>query len=84
LDNTRSWEDWDPNTHGPSHDRSGNRRGRKVELYKDAGGKFRFRLKAGNGEVIASSEAYNSKAAAQSGIESVKTNASAAAVDDQT
>jgi len=39
----------------------------KFELYRDAGGKFRFRfrLKAGNGEIIASSEAYNSKASAQ-------------------
>ena len=54
--------------------------GWKVELYKDAGGKFRFRLKAGNGETIASSEAYTSKAAAQNGIQSVKTNAA----DDQT
>jgi uncharacterized protein YegP (UPF0339 family) len=35
------------------------------ELYTDASGKFRFRLKAGNGEIIASSEAYTSKAAAQ-------------------
>jgi uncharacterized protein YegP (UPF0339 family) len=34
---------------------------RKFELYKDAGGKYRFRLKAGNGEVIAVSEAYESK-----------------------
>ena len=30
----------------------------KFELFQDAGGKFRFRLKAGNGEIIASSEAY--------------------------
>jgi uncharacterized protein YegP (UPF0339 family) len=27
------------------------------ELYKDAAGKFRFRLKAGNGETIATGEA---------------------------
>jgi uncharacterized protein YegP (UPF0339 family) len=56
----------------------------KFELYKDAGGKFRFRLKAGNGEIIATSEAYNSKSSAQNGIESVKTNAPGASVDDQT
>ena len=56
----------------------------KFELYKDAGGKFRFRLKAGNGEIIASSEAYTSKAAAENGIQSVKTNAPDATVDDQT
>jgi hypothetical protein len=34
------------------------------------GGKFRFRLKAGNGEIIASSEAYESKANAKNGIAS--------------
>jgi uncharacterized protein YegP (UPF0339 family) len=56
----------------------------KFELYKDAGGKFRFRLKASNGQIIASSEAYNSKAAAQDGIQSVRTNAPDAALDDQT
>ncbi|MFC9559861.1 YegP family protein [Agromyces sp. NPDC056965] len=47
----------------------------KFELYEDAAGKWRFRLKAGNGEIIASSEAYNSKASAEGGIESVKRNA---------
>ena len=56
----------------------------KFELYKDAGGKFRFRLKAGNGQVIAVGEAYESKAAAMSGIESVKSNAGGATVDDRT
>lgn len=29
----------------------------KFELYKDARGEYRFRLKAGNGEVIATGEA---------------------------
>ena len=47
----------------------------KFELFKDVGGKFRFRLKAGNGEIIASSEAYETKAGAQNGIKSVRTNA---------
>ena len=47
----------------------------KFELYTDAGGKWRFRLKAGNGQVIAVGEAYESKAAAQNGIESNKKNA---------
>lgn len=49
-------------------------------MFKDAAGKWRFRLKAGNGEVIASSEAYESKAACQNGIASVKTNAPKAAI----
>lgn len=52
----------------------------KFELYTDAGGKYRFRLKAGNGEIIAVSEAYNSKASAENGIASVRTNAPTAEV----
>jgi uncharacterized protein YegP (UPF0339 family) len=44
-------------------------------LKKNAAGKYQFVLKAGNGEIIATSETYNSKAAAKNGIESVKTNA---------
>jgi uncharacterized protein len=47
----------------------------KFELYKDAKGKFRFRLKAGNGEIIAVGEAYDSKASAKNGIASVQRNA---------
>jgi uncharacterized protein YegP (UPF0339 family) len=56
----------------------------KFELYKDSAGKFRFRLKAANGEVIAVGEQYESKAAATNGIESVRKNAADATVDDQT
>jgi uncharacterized protein YegP (UPF0339 family) len=56
----------------------------KFELYKDSGGEFRFRLKAANGEIIATSEAYTSKAGAENGIESVKSNAPDATVDDLT
>jgi uncharacterized protein YegP (UPF0339 family) len=47
----------------------------KYELYNDSSGRFRFRLKAANGEVIASSESYTTEAAARNGIESVKANA---------
>ena len=50
------------------------------EWYKDAKGKFRFRLKAGNGEIIATSEAYASKAGCVDGIESVKKNAPTAEI----
>ena len=50
------------------------------EWYKDKAGKFRFRLKAANGEVIAVSEAYNSKDGCVNGIESVKKNAPIAKV----
>jgi uncharacterized protein YegP (UPF0339 family) len=56
----------------------------KFELYEDKSGGFRFRLKAGNGEVIATSESYKTKAGALNGIESIKTNAPGANVDDQT
>jgi len=56
----------------------------KFELYKDKSGGYRFRLKAGNGEIIAVSESYQSKAGAENGIKSVKTNASSAPIDDQT
>ncbi len=56
----------------------------KFEIYKDKAGEFRFRLKAANGEIIASSEGYSSKAACENGIESVKKNASDAEIVDQT
>jgi len=54
----------------------------KFEITKDKAGKYRFRLKAGNGEIIAVSEAYETKASAQNGIESVKKNAPDAGVVD--
>jgi len=54
----------------------------KFEIYKDASGKFRWRLKAPNGEIIASSEAYESKDSCKNGINSVKTNAPKAQIVD--
>lgn len=56
----------------------------RFEVYRDAGGQYRFRLKAPNGEVIAVSEAYTSKSSCLNGIESVKRNASIAEVVDLT
>jgi uncharacterized protein len=47
-------------------------------------GKFRFRLKAGNGEIIAVGEAYESKASAKNGVEAVQKNAASATVVDLT
>lgn len=38
-------------------------------------GEFQFNLKAGNGQVILSSEGYSTKAACENGIESVRKNA---------
>lgn len=45
---------------------------------------FTFNLKASNGQVIATSEVYTTKAACTNGIESVQKNAPAAAIEDQT
>jgi uncharacterized protein len=45
------------------------------EWYKDKAGKYRFRLKAANREIIAVSEGYASKEGCVGGIESVKKNA---------
>jgi uncharacterized protein YegP (UPF0339 family) len=56
----------------------------KFVLTKGKSGQYHFNLKAGNGEIIATSESYKSKAAALNGIESVKKNAADAKVDDQT
>ena len=47
----------------------------KFELYKDLSKEYRFRLKAGNGEIILRSEGYENKAGAENGIASVKANA---------
>ncbi len=46
----------------------------KFEIKKGAGG-YRFNLKAANGRVVLSSETYTSRAGAENGIASVKTNA---------
>lgn len=46
----------------------------KFECYKDKAGEFRFRLKAGNGNTILSSEGYKSKSSCTNGIESVRKN----------
>lgn len=52
----------------------------KFEMYQDKAGEYRFRLKATNGEVIATSEGYAAKAGCKNGIESVKKNAPEAEV----
>lgn len=46
----------------------------KFELYKDKASEFRFRLKAGNGQIILVSEGYTTKANCENGIASVKEN----------
>lgn len=47
----------------------------KFEVYKDKAGGFRFRLKASNGQIIASGQGYKTKESCLHGIESVKKNA---------
>jgi uncharacterized protein YegP (UPF0339 family) len=46
----------------------------KFETYKDKAGEHRFRLKAGNGEIILTSEGYAEKSGCANGIESVRRN----------
>lgn len=46
----------------------------KFEIFKDRGGKFRFRLKASNGEIILASQGYASRSGVYTGIKSVKTH----------
>jgi uncharacterized protein len=53
-------------------------------VLKRSGDEFMFNLKAGNGEIIATSERYGTKAAAENGIQSVKENAEDATIEDQT
>ena len=53
-------------------------------LVKTVKSGIKFDLKAGNGEVIATSEVYTSRASCLNGIESVRKNASAAKLEDQT
>jgi uncharacterized protein YegP (UPF0339 family) len=54
----------------------------KFEVYEDKAGKYRFRLKASNGQVVASGEAYETKAAAKKGCESVQKAADGASVTE--
>lgn len=44
----------------------------KFEVYQDKAGKYRFRLKAGNGEFVATGEAYETMDAARKGCEAVQ------------
>lgn len=47
----------------------------KFEIYLDKAGEYRFRLKATNGQIIATSEGYKAMDSCKNGIESVKKNA---------
>jgi uncharacterized protein YegP (UPF0339 family) len=56
----------------------------KFVLKKGTAGGFHFNLLAGNGQVIATSQHYESKTSAMNGIKSVQTNAPDAAIEDET
>ena len=47
----------------------------KFEVYQDKAGEFRFRLKAKNGQIIATSESYKAVKSCLNGVASVKKNA---------
>lgn len=48
---------------------------KRYERKETSSGKFMFNLKAGNGEVIGTSQSYESESGRDNGIESVKKNA---------
>ena len=56
----------------------------KFVLVRARNGGYRFNLLSSNGRVIASSEVYSTRAAALNGINSIRSTAPAAALDDQT
>jgi uncharacterized protein YegP (UPF0339 family) len=56
----------------------------KFDRKTSTNGKPYFNLKATNGQIIGKSEMYESEASRDKGIESVKTNAPDATIDDQT
>ena len=47
----------------------------KFEVYADKNGEFRFRLKASNGQIVATGESYKQLSGCLSGIESIRKNA---------
>jgi uncharacterized protein YegP (UPF0339 family) len=54
----------------------------KFEIFLDRKKQYRFHLKASNGEIIAASEAYETKAACVKGIKSIQKSAPTAAIID--
>ena len=55
----------------------------KFEVYLDKAGEFRFRLKAKNGEIIATGEGYKAKSSCLNGIESIRKNADSEVVEEE-
>lgn len=59
-------------------------KGAKFEIYKDKRGEYRFRMKAMNAKIIATSQGYSSMQACMNGIKSIKTSAKSATIVDET
>jgi large conductance mechanosensitive channel protein len=55
----------------------------KYEVYQDSTGKFRFRLRAGNGQIVAKSQSYQEKDACLNGVEVIRTSCDAE-IEDET
>ena len=55
----------------------------KYQVYKDVGGKYRFRLRAANNKIVVVSQGYESKSSCLNGIESVQKNCQSH-IDDKT
>ncbi len=56
----------------------------KFEVYPSSNGEYRWRLKSGNGQIIATSgEGYASKSGASNGIDAVKRDAPGAVIEDE-
>jgi uncharacterized protein YegP (UPF0339 family) len=55
----------------------------KYQVYRDLGGKYRFRLRAANNKIVAVSEGYESKPACMNGVRSVQNNCKSN-IEDQT
>jgi uncharacterized protein YegP (UPF0339 family) len=84
--NIDAWKLINRSFHKPETKNQGGEKlaGERFEIFKDSVGKFRFRLRAQNGEIIAESQGYESKEGCQKGIASIKENASKAEIKDYT
>jgi len=56
----------------------------KFVVKKTSNEQFRFNLVASNGQIVATSETYTRKQSALDTIESIKNNAAAASIDNET
>jgi len=54
----------------------------KFQLYTDRAGQERWRLKSGNGEIVATSEGYSSRSAARASAQKVKIWAGNASIEE--